>query len=810
MPNNLVLNTLFTENLNAVLDHIFEGVTVQNPKGELIYSNREAARIIGFNSPEELLSTPINRIMQKFLLYDEKGTILNPLDLPSRVAIAKKKSSERMIRFRVISTGIDRWSVVKANPVLDKHNNLIAVVNTFHDITDLKLSEQKLSILVRANKLMTNSLNYKTRLTTLANFAVPTLSDWCAIDILDEHGGLNRLTVVHSDPQKRKFAIDLSRKFPPSATAKHGIRNVIRTGKSEIYLNITPEQIKQSSASPQHWKMLKQLNLQSAVILPLKSRGNTLGAITFAYSDSNRRYDKRTILLLEDLTERAAILIDNARLYDIAKEEIAKQSAAKQVLLENEKRLKLALEVGKMGIWDWDIKTNRLTLSKQIEKILGLPTNFQGEFEDLQKIIYPTDRRLVKRNIDKAIQTDKPYEQEFRIVHPDKTMRWILGKGQVFKTLSGRAERMIGIFMDITARKRWEADIIQKEKKFRSIFDATLDGVIITNNQGQIMDANQSAVRLFQKPLTDLKKSLITSTELYDDNTPLLRDWTKLNRKKAINGELTLIKPDGKTSLAQYHVVPNFVPDRHLVIVRDVTEQRFEEKRREHFLGIASHELKSPLATIKAFIEILKQKFNSDANGEGMKYLDKINDKADQLNLLMNDLLDVTRIRQNKLDLAYEYFSFDQLLKSVIDEIRLLNPDRNIIVSGHTRKFVIADRQRIRQVFNNLVRNAVRYSPSDSKIFLRIQDKRDEIEISIQDFGVGIPKKDLRRVFDLFFQGNDGSNRKAAGLGVGLFISSEIVKQHGGKIRVESEPGVGSTFTFTVPLKPKKILLEVG
>jgi two-component system, OmpR family, phosphate regulon sensor histidine kinase PhoR len=237
--------------------------------------------------------------------------------------------------------------------------------------------------------------------------------------------------------------------------------------------------------------------------------------------------------------------------------------------------------------------------------------------------------------------------------------------------------------------------------------------------------------------------------------------------------------------------------------MRDVSDQKIENKRRDHFLGIASHELKSPLASIKAILQILKKKFPDQIAGDLATYLEKINNKTDNLTYLINDLLDVTRIRQGKLEFTFQVIDINTLIEDVIEEVNLTSKSSRIIWKAGKIPELIADKNRIAQVLRNLLRNALKYSPDDTKVLIQTVVKKKLLEIQVIDHGAGVPDEDKTRVFDLYYRSPKKEN-VAQGMGVGLFIAAEIVKQHGGKIGVKNVKGGGSVFAFTLPFIPKK------
>lgn len=231
-----------------------------------------------------------------------------------------------------------------------------------------------------------------------------------------------------------------------------------------------------------------------------------------------------------------------------------------------------------------------------------------------------------------------------------------------------------------------------------------------------------------------------------------------------------------------------------------IEKSREVQKRKDQFIGIASHELKTPLTSIKAYIQILKKRLDEEYDPKKTKdllmrtdiYLNKLND-------LISDLLDVTKIQSGKMELSRREFKFSEAVDESIRTVKSFCSSHRIEKQISTDAVVLADKERIQQVYINLLTNAIKYSPSSDKIILNVKKKGKKITSSIKDFGIGIPENKHKKIFSRFYRVDEPSTR-FSGLGIGLYLTSEIIKKHGGKIWVESKQGKGSTFHFTVPI----------
>ncbi|MEJ5995490.1 PAS domain-containing protein [Pedobacter sp. Du54] len=224
--------------------------------------------------------------------------------------------------------------------------------------------------------------------------------------------------------------------------------------------------------------------------------------------------------------------------------------------------------------------------------------------------------------------------------------------------------------------------------------------------------------------------------------------------------------------------------------------QKTNEKRKDEFLSIASHELKTPLTSIKAFNQLMvRAQHISDIQ----PHLKKSSDNIVRLEKLIDDLLDVTKITAGKMQYNMEKFNFDNMVTDVVEGFKLIALQHEVILENNDPILFRGDRFRLEQVLNNFLSNAVKYSPSGKKIIINCCNEQDNIVLSVQDFGIGIPKQDVNRLFERYYR-VDNSSMRFEGLGLGLFIASEILKRHKGNFWLESEEGVGSTFYFRLPI----------
>jgi PAS domain S-box-containing protein len=291
-----------------------DGITIQDASGRIVYANDSAARMSGYPDARSFTSAPAGEVLGRFDLLHEDGRLFSPEELPARRILRGEEHAEALIRVVVRGTGEEQWTLVRAAPMHDDNGTVDYVVNVFRDVTEDRKREEGQRFLAQATKELVSSLDYQATLSRIARMTVPQLADWCAVDILESDGSLKLLAIAHTDPSKVEWAREFRRAFPIDMTAPTGLPRVIRTGKSELYPSINSALL-EASLDEEQLEVIRELQLSSVMLLPLRARGRTLGTISFVFAESGRSYCEADLLLAEDLASRAALALDNARLY---------------------------------------------------------------------------------------------------------------------------------------------------------------------------------------------------------------------------------------------------------------------------------------------------------------------------------------------------------------------------------------------------------------------------------------------------------------------------------------------------------------
>jgi signal transduction histidine kinase len=224
--------------------------------------------------------------------------------------------------------------------------------------------------------------------------------------------------------------------------------------------------------------------------------------------------------------------------------------------------------------------------------------------------------------------------------------------------------------------------------------------------------------------------------------------------------------------------------DRILLAIEDITERRAIEQRKDDFLSIASHELKTPLTTVIGYVQMMQRLIPENASDKLRSVVEKTGMYVDRLNQLLTGLLDVSRI---------------QTVSEAVEGMQTATPGYHIITKGTVGIQYFGDESHLTQVLTNLISNAIKYSPDAKEVEVYISMVSDFIKVSIRDYGMGIKEEELKKIFERFYRVG-AIQRKFPGMGIGLYICDQIIKNHGGSLWVESELGIGSVFSFTLPV----------
>jgi PAS domain S-box-containing protein len=538
------------ERFAVTLGSIGDGVIATDAQGRVTFVNAVAEALTGWPQAEAT-GRSIDEVF-RIVNADSHQAVEDPVTRVLREGRVVGLANHTLLIGR---DGVERPIDDSGAPIRAAAGPIVGVVMVFRDITERKQAEERQRFLAEAGQALVASIDFHTRLDTVARLAVPRIADWCAIDLVGEDGSFDQLVVAHVDPAKIDWARKLRQRYPLDPAAPQGVPNVVRTGRTEFYHEITDAMIQAAARTPEELEIVRMVGFTSVVVAPLVARGRTLGAITFVAAESGRRYDETDVALAEELARRAAIAIDNARLY-----------AAEQ---------------------------------------------------------------------------------------------------------QARAEA-------------------------------------------------EAAVRL-----------------------------------------------------------------------------------RDQFLSIAAHELKTPLTTLLGNTQLMLRRAVRDGTlpERELRQLRAVNEQASRLHRMVLALLDISRLESGQLNIERAPLDLAALVGRVVDEVQSTLEDRVVELVAPAEPLTVAgDELRLEQVLQNLIQNALKYSPAGQPIIVRVEQRAERAHVAVVDRGIGIPAAALPRLFQRFYRAPNAEGQQIGGMGVGLYVVKEIVTLHRGDVSVESAEGQGSTFTISLPL----------
>ena len=475
---------------------------------------------------------------------------------------------------------------------------------------------------------------------------------------------------------------------------------------------------------------------------------------------------------------------------------------------KSEERYRIALEAGELATWDWNLKTDKIDWNEQHFKLFGVKHEQQAvDPEYFLEFIYPEDIALVKQQLAEVMGAKGIYSAEFRIRRNDNgKLRWMTGYGRVTEREGNKPVRVSGVMFDSTERREAEENLEATKNSLNTALEAAKMGVWSIDMTHGYMDRSTKHDQLLgyhnwqeewdhekakhfiieeDKPKYDAAYANLLESGIFDLEA----------RIKNVDGSVCWVHYFGRTFRNE-----DAKGETAAGVVYDITDQKTIEKQKDEFIGIASHELKTPVTSIKAYAEILQEMFEEANDKRSAELMSKLDSQVDRLTKLIRDLLDVTKVSEGQLHLVTRPFNLAETIKNTAEEMQRTTRSHTIRLSITELPEIVGDEERISQVIVNMMSNAIKYSPEAKEVFVTAKYEDGKVSVSVQDFGIGMSAGTLEKLFARFFRSDNPSVRSFPGLGLGLFISMEIMKRHGGTIAVQSEKGKGSLFTMILPL----------
>ncbi|WP_161977712.1 PAS domain S-box protein [Dictyobacter kobayashii] len=416
--------------------------------------------------------------------------------------------------------------------------------------------------------------------------------------------------------------------------------------------------------------------------------------------------------------------------------------------------------------------------------------------------------------LDRVYQTGVPYMGNEVLAMIDRAGTGILEPGYfniVYQPANDARGKVSGIIvhaMEVTEQVLARQRIQNNEARLRRLIDANIVGVIFCDMEGHVNEANDVFLQMVGYTREDLQAGEIDWARM----TPPEYTEVDLQALKALREKGAIPKPYEKAYYRKDGTLLSVVvtaaaldesnPNECVAFILDNSMQKELDQRKDDFISMASHELKTPVTSIKGFTQVLLKRFEKRDEPDIYRFLSIMDLQLNKLTKLIGDLLDISKAQDGKLTMEQKPFELDTLVAEIVEQMQATTATHNIKLEGKTNTTILGDRDRIGQVIVNLVTNAIKYSPRASTIVVRMLHREDQIAVvQVQDSGIGIDPIHHSKIFNQFYRVTN-PDEPYPGLGIGLYLSRQIIERHAGKLWVESTKGEGSTFTFSLPIVP--------
>ncbi len=659
----------------------------------------------------------------------------------------------------VMSDSARRYSETDLEVAMELARRAATAIDNARVYTAEHTAQSRAAFLSDASAILASSLDYEQTLGAVVRSVVPTLADWCSIEIVDEDvaGGraLRQLAVAHVDPAKAEWANRLRERYPSRLDEARGVAHVIVTGEPRLFSHVTDEMLRAHARDDEHLELLRQLGLASAIMAPLASRGRTLGAVTFVASESGRRYGPDDLALAVELARRAGTAVDNARLYRAAEvARAAAEQAERRVtfLARASAELASSLDVGETlrtvarlavpDLADWCF----VELFDDVENGTGLlrPVAIHHRAPEKERLGWDVMTRYQLRPDNRygSVQVARSGQSELFARIPDDVFVAIARDDEHLRLL-----REVAFHSSLQVPLRVRGRVV---------------GVLTFATEGEHGREFTPADLALAEEIAARAGVALENARLYD-------------AERAARQEAEAARAAAEEA----------------------------SRAKSEFLAVMSHELRTPLNAIGGYAQLIDLGIRGPVTPEQRDDLQRIQASQKHLLGLINEVLNYARVESG----AIGYELTDVAVAEVARAAEaLVSPQ--VQAKGLTLEplrcepqdlTAYADREKVQQILLNLLSNAVKFTDPGGRIQVCCHGADGRARVEVRDTGIGIPADKIETIFEPFVQIGRALNRPTEGTGLGLAISRDLARGMGGDVRAESELGVGSTVTLLLP-----------
>jgi PAS domain S-box-containing protein len=613
------------------------------------------------------------------------------------------------------------------------------------------------SYMAEAGRILGSSLDTPATLHQIAKLIVPGIADWCAIDLLEADDRLSTLVIAHRDPDKLALVNELRERYPPQPEAPVGAYAVARTGQAMIIEAIDDAMIAETVTDEGQRDLIRRLGLRSWMCAPMVGGGRVSGIISFASAESGRTFGTRQLAFAVDLAARAGAALENSRAFHVADRFRRILDAVAEAVFVVEPASGKIMEVN-------DGAVELLELPR--EELIAL---------HLWDLLEATDERAVERLVEPVragrVESKTAALRFIRESKPAIPVEILIQRVE----LPGEEPTLVAIARDIRERLESQGRLERlaraehaRAAELNAVIRAMGDGVIVCGAEGRILLANPSAREMFKG----------ISINSYAEVLAELHDPDGIAPPLGVHGGPIVLRtrrePERWIEVATYPVADRSTQgeprDETILVIRDVTEQRQREAVRETFIGVLSHELRTPITTIFGGARILSREDNGLDEPTRREIFGDVADEAERLKRLVEDVVAMNRFGEGDADVGREPVLLQRVVPGVVGSEEERWPGVTFAISmTYGLPTVMADPTYLEQIVRNLLTNAAKYGGSGATITINVEldEASDEVVVRVIDDGPGIEP-------------------------------SEAVRAMGGRIWAQASPGGGAEFGFAL------------
>lgn len=752
------------ERYRLVLEGSNEGIWDWNVDSPVVYCNDRLLQMIGLKTGQ--------REIEKQQFYEQ----IHPLDRGIVKADVEKcisgQTNQVEVEFRVRHTcGEYRYCIARGKAQQTHKGEPRRLSGVLIDITERKRNEVRSRFLAEASQLLSSSLDYRTTLENLARLSVPRLADWCAIDIVEPEGvygrppSLRRIAVAHVDSKRARLVWELQRYLNQEHPPYFCGAAVLRSHTSDACFYVDAAKNHAMSIDEEHLNILQQLECRSYVCVPLAVGEEILGTLLFATSESGRHYTEADLTLAEDLAQRAALAIENARLYKEAQEATNNLRTTFRILQEQEQQLRTLQQLT-------NLLNQRLSNLDELLKVMAHATyKTIGQAQVCLIALYDY-RQEIMLNVSAGEQTQTlDLNKVFSLKDGVLKSVFYTGQSKLYQNLEG-IENLPNLIYGVAIESAQSGRL----------------GILAVGNWGQV---KPEAVDLeFNSEDQKLLKAVGEQAAIAIENARLIESLERGEERLEQQNKI-LAQQNKELEKQQRHI--------KLQNIKLLEAARLKSQ----FIATMSHELRTPMNAIIGFSQLLLRQVKDVLKPQQVQMLERILSNGKTLLELINDILDLSKMEAGRLELRLEKCNLNLTISNTVEELRSLAEEKQIeltFISQLKNPFITNDSNRIRQVIVNLLSNAIKFTEQGSvKVFVSDGESDDEIKISVQDTGIGMTEEHKQQIFEAFRQVDQSLTRKYQGTGLGLAITDSLVELMGGNIVVYSKLNHGSRFEIKLP-----------